>query len=781
MNFGYYDNDNREYVITRPDTPTPWLNYLGNGGFSGIISNTAGGLVFDRDPGNFRITRYNFNRIPYDRPGRYLYFKDMDSGAVWSPTWQPVQAELDNYSCRHGMGYTRISSEKDGIQSDITYFIPEGKQYEIWKGTIKNTSGSAKNMKLFSYVEFSCYIAKFDIECDWPRYFFDCRRKGNAIIFNPSDDFIREERLLSYIATDLPIEGHDCARIEFLGTCRDESNPIAVERGACSNSDINGDNACGSFCCPVSLAPGEEKSFVFTIGNARDEDEIQEQVASASDSRLADEQLEELKAAWRKNSSYLQVQTPDEQMNTMLNIWHPYQCRMTFNWSRFISFYERGLDRGWGYRDSMQDVLGVVHSAPDKVKERIRTLLGIQKSDGNARTLYFPGTGESMGGGRSDDHIWTVFSVCTYVKETGDYGFLREPVPFIDGGEGTVLQHLKLGLEFTKNHLGEHGVPLFLGSDWNDSLSKISWEKHKAESAFVFFQAAHAAYELIHLFEHLKDAENTQWAKQYYEWCRSVEPVLWDGKWYLRGFTDYGEKYGTDDDEYNKIFLNPQSWAVLSRLPSADKGNSCFENVKKYLFCDLGVVSHAPASSGIDFQKKYFFGMKTGIRENGGLFFHASTWAIIAETLLGRNEDAYSLYHRELPTVRNDRADVCKVEPYIYSSSMVGPSHERYGSGECSWLSGTASWMFLAASQYILGFRPDYDGVILDPCVPLEWDGFSYTRVYHGISCVVHSPKLPAENARAKKIIVDGETLDSNFLPYDMIRGKKSVEIEIVY
>ena len=236
----------------------------------------------------------------------------------------------------------------------------------------------------------------------------------------------------------------------------------------------------------------------------------------------------------------------------------------------------------------MQDVLGVVHSAPDKVKERLRTLMGIQKSDGNARTLYFPGTGESMGGGRSDDHIWTVFSVCTYVKETGDYGFLEELIPFIDGGEGTVLQHLKLGLEFTKHHLGEHGVPLFLGSDWNDSLSKISWDKHKAESAFVFFQAAHAAYELIHLFEHLKDTENTQWAKQYYEWCRSVEPVLWDGKWYLRGFTDYGEKYGTDDDEYNKIFLNPQSWAVLSRLPSAEKGNSCFENVKQYLFCDLG-------------------------------------------------------------------------------------------------------------------------------------------------------------------------------------------------
>ncbi len=781
MNYGYYDNENREYVITRPDTPTPWMNYLGNGGFSGMISNTAGGLVFDRDPGNFRITRYNFNKIPYDRPGRYLYFKDTDSGTVWSPSWQPVQTSLDEYSCRHGMGYTTISAKKEGVSSSVTYFIPEGKQYEVWKATIRNETDRVKNIKIFSYVEFSCYIASYDIECDWPRYFFDCRRIGRAIVFNPSDDFIKEERLLSYIATDLPVDSYDCARVEFLGNSRDESNPIAVEKGFCSNSDINGDNACGSFCSSLKLNPGEEKTFIFTIGNACDIDEINRQIDDASDYRQLDAQLEAIKQSWLKNSSFLQVKTPDEQMNTMLNIWHPYQCRMTFNWSRYISFYERGLDRGWGYRDSMQDVLGIMHSAPDKAKERMKILLGIQNSNGNARSLYFPGTGKSVGGGRSDDHIWTVFSVCTYIKETGDYGFLDEKIPFADGGDGTVLEHLKLGLDFTRNNVGDHGVPLFLGNDWNDSLSKISSEKHKAESAFVFFQAAHAAYELISLFKHIGDEKNEAWAKDYYEWCRSVEPVLWDGEWYLRAYTDYGEKYGTNDDEYNKIFLNPQSWAVLSRLPSEEKGNSCFENVKKYLFCDFGVVSHAPASSGIDFKNKHYFGMKTGIRENGGVFFHASTWAIIAETLLGRNEDAYSLYHRELPTARNDKADRCKVEPYIYSSSMVGPSHERYGSGECSWLSGTASWMFLAASQYILGFRPDYDGVIIDPCVPVSWNGFSYTRVYRGISCTVVSPELPRENARARKLIVDGEKIDGSFLPYDKIAGKQSVEIKVVY
>lgn len=781
MKYGYYDNENKEYVITRPDTPAPWMNYLGNGQFSSIISNNAGGLIFDRDPGSFRITRYNFNNIPSDRPGRYLYFKDTENGEVWSPTWQPVKAPLDFYETRHGMGYTKIAAKKNDICSEITYFIPQGAQYEVWAVKIKNCSETSKKLKIFSYIEFSSYIAKYDIECDWPRYFFDCRRVGNAIVFNPSADFIEEKRLLSYISTDLPIESYDCERDTFLGRYRDESCPIAVENGFCSNTDINADNACGSFCCTVELKSGEEKQFVFSVGNAENTAEIEEQSRAAADNLLRENQLAELKRFWKTNAECFRADTPDEDMNTMLNIWHPYQCRMTFNWSRFISYYERGLDRGWGFRDSMQDVLGIMHIVPDEAKKRIKTLLSIQYAEGCCRSVYYPGTGESAGGGRSDDQLWSVFSVCTYIKETGDTGFLNEKVPYVDGGEASVWEHLKAGMEFTHRNVGEHNIPLFLRNDWNDSIKKISREKNKAESAFVFFQAAHAAYELIQLFKYLNDTEKLAWAENYYGWCKETAPVLWDGKWFLRGFTDYGEKYGTDSDEFNKIFLNPQSWAVLSRLPSSEQGNSAFDNVEKMLFCDLGVCSHAPASTGIDIKKKWFFGEKAGVRENGGVFFHASTWAIIAETLLNRGEQAYSLYHRELPTVRNDRADQCMVEPYVYASSMIGPAHERYGAGVGSWLSGTASWMYLAATQYILGFRPDYDGVIIDPCVPESWNGFSFKRIYRGIICEVVSPKIPYKGARATNLTVDGESINGTFIPYSMLKGKQTVKIRVYY
>lgn len=780
MKYGYYDNENREYVITRPDTPAPWLNYLGNGQFSGIITNTSGGLIFNKDAGNHRITRYNFNNIPWDRPGRYLYLKDMESGEYWSPTWQPVMKDLEFYECRHGMGYTKISGTYEKVATDITYFIPNGKNYEVWKVKIKNKDNKPKNLKIFSYIEFSSYIAQFDIEADWPRYFMECYRKGNAVVFNPSDDWIKIKDILSFIGTDLPIDSFDCDRDKFIGRYRSETNPIAVENGACGNNENSADNCCGSICSKISLAPDEEKEFIFTVGITDNDEKIKDILAESTNLEIAEKDLADLKEFWNDHINKIQVNTPDEEMNTMLNCWHPYQCKMTFNWSRFISYYERGLSRGWGYRDSMQDVLGVIHSVPDAVKTRIKTLMSIQFSRGDAKAVYFPGTGKSNGGGRSDDHIWGIFSVCSYIKETGDYAFLDEKVPYADCGEGTVYEHLIAGLEFTRRNVGEHGIPLFLHNDWNDSLKLISTEG-KGESSFVFFQAAHAAYELIRLFEHIGDKEKLDWANDYYDWCRSVYEKLWDGKWFLRGFTDYGEKFGTDDDEFNKIFLNPQSWAVLSRLPSKEQGNSCFDNVNKYLLCEMGVASHAPASEGLDVKKKSFFGLPAGVRENGGLFFHASTWAIIAETLLGRNEDAYSLYHRELPTVRNDNVDQCFIEPYVYASSMVAPVHPKYKMGVGSWLSGTASWMFVAATQYILGFRPDYDGVIIDPCVPKEWDKFNYSRMYRGIKCNVTSGKLPCEGARSTALIVDGEKIDGNFIPFDKIKGKKEVNIEIIY
>ena len=776
MRCGYFDNEAKEYVITRPDTPTPWINYLGDGTFSGIISNNAGGLLFDGDPGNRRLTRYRYNTLPMDRPGRYLYIRDMETGEYWSPTWQPVLKELDFYECRHGLGYTVIKSSYRGIETEIKYYIPEGKSYELWNCTLKNTTARPRKLKLFSYMEFSYYNASVDIAAEWARYTMTAKCEDGIIQFDAVDDNVICGNLYGFMATTLEKDGFDCARDIFLGKYRSEQNPIAVERGQCSQSHINADNACGSLSCPMELQGEEEKRFLFTVGACRDSAQIADLAKEALERDRADRALAELKAGWQRYLECCQVKTPDEEMNTMLNIWHAYQCRTTFHWSRFISYYERGVVRGWGFRDSMQDVLGVMHAMAPAAKERIKTLLKIQASNGNARNVYYPGTGKSEGGGRSDDHLWSVFSVCTYLREMGDYAFLEERIPYADSGEGTVLEHLIRGLEFTRENVGEHGIPKFLKSDWNDSIYSIG-KGGKAESVFVFFQAAHAAYELIQLFRKTGDAAHLSWAEEYYEWCRSKYKQLWDGKWFLRAYTDKGEKYGTDEDAYNKIFLNPQSWAVLSRLPDAKEGNTAFDEVYRRLFCSFGLISHAPASGGYDPDQKCYFGCPAGIKENGGVFYHANTWAVIAETILGRNEEAYEIYRASLPIRRNDIAERTLIEPYVYASAMLGPAHERYGAASNSWLTGTASWMYFAATQYVLGFRPDYDGLVIDPCIPQEWDGFEMTREYRGIVCHLKVGKLPAKNARAKALRIDGERIEGTFLPFEKMRGKKQIEI----
>lgn len=780
MNYGYFDDKNREYVITRPDTPSPWMNYLGNGKFSGMISNNAGGLIFDSDPGNHRITKYNHNNLPMDRPGHYLYIKDMKTGEYWSPTWQPVMKDPQFYECRHGMGYTSISFKYDNVSSCITYFIPEGKNYEVWKVTLKNDSDETKELKLFSYMEFSFYHAETDMLQEWSRYFCDCYMKHDSVVFDPSNELSDYERRFAFMSTSLPIESYECQRRAFIGDYRDETNPIAVERGYCTSTDINADYACASLCSSITLKPGEEKQFLYTVGDAEKVDDIPALRKEATDLSVAEKDLAGIKAKWNSILMRQQVNTPCPEMNTMLNVWHPYECQMTFNWSRFISYYERGVTRGFGFRDSMQDVLGAMYASAKQCKERIKMLLAIQLSDGSAKSVYFPTTKKAEGGGRSDDHLWSIFSVCTYIRETGDTAFLDEIIPYYDGGEGTVAEHLIRGLEYTRKMVGKHGIPKFLACDWNDSLSWIARQTREAETTFVFFQAAHGAYELIQLFEALGD-KRLDWAKEYYEWCRSQYSQLWDGKWFIRAYDDFGFKVGTDADEENKIFLNPQSWAVLSRLPSPEEGNSAFDNVMKYLMCEFGLVSHGPATSYRDFSKRAYFGLKSGVKENGGVFYHANTWAVIAETLLRRNNEAFELYHASLPAVRNDQADRCLIEPYVYASAMLGKTHERFGAGSNSWLTGTASWMYLAATQYILGFRPDYKGIVIDPCVPTAWEGFSVSRVCRDTLVELKVGKMPCDTSRVCALIVNGVKLDSNVIPYSLIAGKEKVSVEAIW
>ncbi|MBP5255583.1 MAG: glycosyl transferase [Clostridia bacterium] len=776
VKYGYFDAESREYVITRPDTPTPWINYLGENGFSGIISNTAGGLSFDGDPSYRRVTRYKFNNLPVDRPGRYVYILDKETGDYWNPMWQPVMKDLDFYECRHGLGYTVITGERRGVRASVRYSVPVGQRYELWDGKATNISGKEKKLRLFSYVEWSWFDAERDILCDWPRMIFRCRRNGRRIEFDPVSEQCPSGLMRSFIATDLDVIGHDCSLARFIGKYRSESNPAALERGACFGTDVLSDNAVGVLCSEITLAPGETKTFRYVLGCCDDFGEADGIIPRALDGTLVEKQKKELFEKWDGYLSSQKVETPDGDVNVMLNCWHAYQARLTYSWSRFISLYERGIDRGFGFRDSMQDVLGIMHADPAGAKSRIRQLLSIQYRSGEARTVFYPATGVSKGGGRSDDHLWSVFSVCQYIRETGDFSFLDESVPFADGGEGPVAEHLEASLSFTMDHLGRHGLPDFRLCDWNDSMTPIN-QRGGAESTFVFFQLAHAAKELSQVMAASGREGGHGYAGEVYSYCRSKLGVIWDGKWFIRAFTSEGEPYGTDSDEEDKIFLNPQSWAVLSGLPDKKDLNTAFDEVMKRLFTEWGLATHSPASDGYDLDRKRFFPFASGSRENGGIFYHSNTWAIIALAMLGRNGDVWKCYRACLPPRRNEKADLCRTEPYVYTQTMIGPTHPDFGKCSNSWLTGTASWMYLAATQYILGVRPDYDGLRLDPCVPREWDGFSVSRVCRG-------KKLNFRFTAGSEndITVNGMTISGKVVPWGVIASLgDGAEIHVTY
>lgn len=778
MEYGYFDHAAREYVITRPDTPTPWINYLGGNGFGGIISNTGGGLCFDGDPSNRRVTRYKFNNQPIDRPGRYLYIRDEETGEYWSPTWQPVMREMQHYECRHGLGYTRITGVYADIETEILYYVPLGKRYELWQVTMRNLSDRPRRLRVFSYVEFSWNDARYDMLCHWPCMALMADFDTDRIVVDTVAEQLTGVPMYDYIAADLPVDGYDCSLKSFIGSYRDESCPQVLEAGQCSNSAMHSDNCVGVLSSPVPLSPGESRRFHYTLGAAERREEIAGQIADAFSPATQRTGLQTLREYWSAYCSRQQVETPCGDMNTMLNLWHAYQAKTTFDWSRFISLYERGVDRGFGFRDSMQDVLGILHADAPAAAQRIKLLLSIQKNDGSAHSVYYPATGEAVGGGRSDDHLWSVFSVCSYIRETGDVGFLEERIAYADGGDGTVLEHLERGIAFTMAHLGRHGIPDMLASDWNDSLAPMNrGGTGGAESVFVFFQLAHAAYELLELYRHTNREERSGPIRKAYEYCRGKLPTVWDGQWFLRAFTPEGEKYGTHEDEWNRLYLNPQSWSVLSRLPDAGQANLAMDQVMKYLYTPQGLLTHTPASSGFDRQEKGYYLFTAGARENGGIFFHSNTWAIIALALLGRAEEAFRCYAGSLPVRRNRQAERWMTEPYVYAQTMLAPPHERAGACVNSWLTGTASWMYVAATQYILGVRPDYEGLRIDPQVPDDWAGFRVERMCRQTHCRIEMRRSSGED---KGLFVQGQKCPDDLVPWSWLDGREQLDILLV-
>ncbi|MEJ6951114.1 GH36-type glycosyl hydrolase domain-containing protein [Natronospora cellulosivora (SeqCode)] len=764
MKYGYFDQECREYIITNPLTPTPWINYLGGGAYGGIVSQTGGGYSFDGDPRHKRVLRYRYNSIPEDQPGRYIYIRDNNDGEYWSATWQPVKSNFDSYKCKHGLGYTIIEQERRGLKTEVLYFVPEGESREIWKLKIKNNSSEQKDLSTFTYAEFSFFDAVRDQQnVDWTQQIQQGDFENNIIFWNA---FMKTWDYI-YFTSNIRADSFETSRDNFIGKYRDLSNPIAVEKGLCENTEARRGNGAAVLNHNIILEAGEEKEIIFSLGTTPDKESISETINNYLTKENIDLELLKLNKKWMQFLETCQVETPDHEMNLMLNTWNPYQCKTTFNWSRFISLYQLGINRGMGFRDSAQDVLGVIHAIPEESKELIIKLLKCQHKEGNAYHLYYPLTGKGTIGEAgedgsvdwySDDHLWAILSVTAYIKETGNLDFLNEIVPYSDdNGEASVLEHLCQAIEFTEAHKGEHDLPLAGFADWNDTVN-LDRGKGTAESVWTGMLYCYALKEMMILCENIKDDNLYNKFKKYYnDEVEAINQEAWDGSWYLRAFDDDGKALGSKDCEEGKIFLNAQSWAIMAGIAPEEYRDVVLKNVKKYLNTDFGVVLLYPAYNGFDATKGGITTYPPGAKENGGIFLHTNPWLMIAETIMGNADQAYQYYRQVLPPTRNEIAHKYEVEPYVYCQNILGKEHPQFGLGRNSWLTGTAAWMYRASLYYILGVRPDYDGIIVDPVVPKAWDNFKVKRKFRGkninIECI---------RSNEKRIEVNGVKAENN-------------------
>ena len=776
--YGRFDQENKEFVITRPDTPLPWINYLGSEEYCALMSNTAGGYSFYRDPKERRITRYRYNNVPMDRGGRYIYVRDNKNADFWSVSWQPVM-KLDRYECRHGMGYTTISAEYAGVSTKTTYFVPLGENLEIWM--VEVTAKKARDLSLFPFVEFCLWDALNDMtDYQYNLNIGQTEYKG-GIIYHLSRYRVTHD-LLAYLAcSNAPSKGFDTQRRDFMGNYGDFSNPRAVVEGKMNNSIACGWAPVGSMMIPCKLKAGETKTFIFVLGFTEDIKEPSAKVKKFSKKSVVEKELKRLKDYWDKSLDKYSVKTPDNELNLMVNTWNQYQCRTTFNWSRSASYYESGIGRGMGFRDSNQDTLGFVHMIPEKVKERIKDLAGTQLPDGSAYHQYSPLTKKANPSDHKygDDHLWLIYSTASYLKETGDLKFLNEKVTFAGQESGTMYDHLERAITFSMENIGGHGLPRILFADWNDCLN-LDQGKGKAESVMVAQMLVGACYEMAKIAELIKKKEDV---KHYLAIAEKMKKTIneksWDGEWYVRAYTDFSEPVGSHVCEEGKIYLETQAWAVLSNSANEERARKCMDSVYKHLATEHGIQVMTPPYSKFYWQIGSIGVYPPGLKENGGIFCHPNPWAMAAECMLGRGDRAYEYYRAILPAARNDIADLHKTEPYVYCQMIAGKYHKDFGEGKNSWLTGAACWNFVAVSQYILGVKPDYNGLMIDPCVPTDWKGFSIKRTFRGSDYYITVRNPRGISKGVVSVVMDGKKIAGNILPADA-KGGKDHHVEVV-
>ena len=811
MQFGHFDDEKREYVITQPDTPLPWINYLGCQAYFGLISNTAGGYSFYRDARLRRITRYRYNNAPFDFGGRYLYLRDDDGGEFWSPSWQPTRHKLENYSCRHGMGYSIIGSTYKGIEAHTKYFVPMDENLEIWQLTVTNHRAAPASLSVFSSIEFCLWDAQDD-STNFQRNFSTGQVEiDDGVIYHKTEYRERRDHF-AYFACSNELAGFDTQRDVFLGPYRGWDSPAVVERGASANSVAHGWAPIGSHHVKLALAPGETRQVIFVLGyheNPRDQKfdppdsqtinkkTVKPTIAKYRNAANVDAAFEALRSYWDGLLSICQVTTPDADTDRMVNIWNAYQCMATFNMSRSASFYESGIGRGLGFRDSNQDLLGFVQMVPSRARERILDLAATQLPSGGAYHQYQPLTkrgNNDVGGNFNDDPHWLIVGVGAYLKETGDWSILDEPVPYDNepGSEQPLFEHLQRSFRYTLERLGPHGLPLIGRADWNDCLNlncfsdtpgqsfqtTTNKEGKVAESVFIAGLFVLAGQELAAIARHRGLAQvAANCLAEVAKMDKTVREHGWDGEWFVRAYDDFGHKVGSKECAEGKIFIETQGFCVLAGIGLQDGlAQQALDSVRKHLATEHGIVLQQPAYSRYYLELGEISSYPPGYKENAGIFCHNNPWVIIAETRVGNGDAAHDYYRRINPSVRERISEVHRCEPYVYPQMIAGKDAPTFGEAKNSWLTGTAAWNFYAITQWILGIRPSYEGLEIEPVIPKGWAGFKAVRKFRGVTYNIEVKRAGEGNRVA--LVVDGVPVAGKTVPLPA-EGKTEVAIAV--
>ena len=806
MRFGHFDDAKKEYVITTPATPLPWINYLGNEDFFGLISNTGGGYCFYRDAKLQRLIRYRYNNVPADIGGRFYYIKEAGK-AAWSPLFHPCDTELDQYTCRHGLGYTAFESEKDGLRAKLTCFVPMGETCELHRMTLKNTTSEQKHFQLYGAVEWCLWNAVDDASNFQRNLNIGEVEIEDGAVYHKTE--YRERRnYYAYYGVNAPVAGYDTDRGAFLGQLGDWAAPAAVREETSYASVAHGWSPIAALRLAVSLAPGEEKTFVFTLGYAKNpqeqkflspgvirKDSARKTLKRFSDPDAVQSALDELAAYWDGLLGRYHVKSSDARLNRMVNIWNQYQCMVTFNMSRSASYFESGMGRGMGFRDSCQDILGFVHLVPQRARERILDIAAVQKPDGSTYHQYQPLTkrgNNDVGSGFNDDPLWLVACTVAYVRETGDIAILDEPVQFdnLAGSEQPLIEHLRRSMQFTLHNKGPHGLPLIGRADWNDCLNLNCFSEEPGESFQTCSNFESGIAESVFI-----GGMFVLYGREYAELCsirglsaeagavlaevaameQAVEEAGWDGDWFLRAYDAFGNPVGGKANKEGRIFIEPQGFCVMAGVGKENgKALRALNSVCEHLLGEYGVELLHPCYTEYHKELGEITSYPPGYKENGSVFCHNNPWVSIAETVLGRGNEAFDLFRRICPAYLEEKSDIRKSEPYVYAQTVAGRSSFSEGEAKNSWLTGTAAWTFVNVSQYILGVRPTFEGLRIRPCLPDGFGAYEVVRRYRG---AVY--RIQVIQAGAYSLRVDGQTVEGDIIPFDPKKEFYQVEVTV--